>query len=306
MRKFLYFRTVADEANDGVTGTKTNNPSSFMFNADDLTAMQPTADAILTLYFKPALAHSAANYQANSLRDTVNLNVNEGDHFEVMAKITDAIANPARGHSDGFIVIADDVTSTDSATTALDDLTVSGQYIHSSITSCGTITVQSPSAGYGVHEHYEVIDIPNGAVADNDVMASAGIYIPAQAVLVEAMIINVELSTGADASCALEVHTSAVADNAASAGTEIIGADEAGNKSLPDTDLNFGSGDVIGESITGGTLISHESPLDRGTNVSYFHLCAKEGSMTPAGDAKIGLYLKWYGPAAVMTAERLA
>ena len=269
MRKFLYFRTVADEANDGVTGTKTNNPSSFMFNADDLTAMQPTADAILTLYFKPALAH---NKYDTGLRDTVNLNVNEGDHFEVMSKITDAIANPARGHSDGFIVIADDMTTTDSATAALADLSIAGTYIHNSITSCGTITVQSPSAGYGVHEHYEVIDIPDGAVADNDVMASAGIYLPAQAVIVEAMIINVELSTGAAASAALEVHTAAVADNAASAGTEIIGADEAGNKSLPDTDLNFGSGDVIGESITGGTLISHESPLDRGTAVSYFHL----------------------------------
>ena len=303
MRKFLYFRTVADEANDGVTGTKTNNPSSFMFNADDLTAMQPTADAILTLYFKPALAH---NKYETGLRDTVNLNVNEGDHFEVMAKITDAIANPARGHSDGFIVIADDVVTTDSATSALADLVVPAQYIHNSITSCGTITVQSPSAGYGVLEHYEVIDIPDGAVADNDVMASAGIYLPAQAVIVEAMIINVELSTGADASAALEVHTAAVADNAASAGTEIIGADEASNLSIPDTDLNFGSGDVIGESITGGTLISHESPLDRGTALSYFHLCAKEGSMTPAGQAKIGLYLKWYGPAAVMTAERLA
>ena len=33
MRKFLYFRTVSDEANDGVTGLKTNNPSSFMFDA---------------------------------------------------------------------------------------------------------------------------------------------------------------------------------------------------------------------------------------------------------------------------------
>ena len=303
MKKFLYFRTVTDEANDGVTGTKTNNPSSFMFNADDLTAMQPTADAILTLYFKPALAH---NKYETGLRDTVNLNVNEGDHFEVMAKITDAIANPARGHSDGFIVIADDAVTTDSATTALADLTVPAQYIHSSITSCGTITVQSPSAGYGVHEHYEVIDIPDGAVADNDVMASAGIYLPAQAVIVEAMIINVELSTGAAASAALEVHTAAVADNAASAGTEIIGAGVSGTHSLPNTDLNFGSGDVLGESITGGTLISHESPLDRGTNVSYFHLCAKEGSMTPAGAAKIGVYLKWYGPAAVMTAERLA
>ena len=304
-RKFLYFRTVADEANDGVTGLKTNNPSSFMFNAEDLTAMQPTADAILTLYFKPALAHSTAN-SIQGLRDTVNLNVNEGDHFEVMAKITDAIANPARGHSDGFIVIADDVTTTDSATTALNDLTVAGQYVHSSITSCGTITVQSPSAGIGVHEHYEVIDIPGDAVADNDVLASAGIYLPAQAVLVEAMIINVALSSAAAASCALEVHTAAVADNAASAGTEIIGADTSGDHSLPDTDLNFGSGDVSGESITGGTLISHESPLDRGTAVSYFHLCAKETSMTPAGAAKIGLYLKWYGPAAVMTAERLA
>jgi len=303
MRKFLYFRTVTNEDADGVTGTKTNNPSSFMFNADDLTAMQPTADAILTLYFKPALAH---NKYDTGLRDTVNLNVNEGDHFEVMAKITDAIANPARGHSDGFIVVADDVVTTDSATSALADLVVPAQYIHPSITSCGTITVQSPSAGYGVHEHYEVIDIPDGAVADDDVMASAGIYIPAQAVLVEAMIINVELSTGAAASAALEVHTSAIADNAASGGTEIIGADTSGDHSLPDTDLNFGSGDVIGESITGGTLISHESPLDRGTAVSYFHLCAKEGSMTPAGQAKIGLYLKWYGPAAVMTAERLA
>ena len=303
MRKFLYFRTVDDEANDGVTGLKTNNPSSFMFDADNLTAMQPTADAILTLYFKPALAH---NKYDTGLRDTVNLNVNEGDHFEVMSTITDAIANPARGHSDGFIVIADDVITTDSATTALNDLAVTGQYIHSSISACGTITVQSPSAGIGVHEHYEVVDIPNGAVADNDVMASLGIYIPAQAVIVEAMIINVALSSGAAASAALEVHTAAVADNAASAGTEIIGADEAGNKSVPDTDLNFGSGDVSGESITGGTLISHESPLDRGTAVSYFHLCAKEGSMTPAGSAKIGVYLKWYGPAAVMTAERLA
>ena len=305
MRKFLYFRTVDDEANDGVTGTKTNNPSSFMFNAEDLTAMQPTADAILTLYFKPALAHSTSNAM-QGLRDSVNLNVNEGDHFEVMSAITDAIANPARGHSDGFIVVADDMVTTDSATSALANLSIAGTYAHSSITSCGTITVQSPSGGYGVHEHYEVIDIPDGAVADNDVMASAGIYIPAQAVLVEAMIINVELSTGADASAALEVHTAAVADNAASAGTEIIGADQAGNLSLPDTDLNFGSGDVIGESITGGTFISHESPLDRGTAVSYFHVCAKEGSMTPAGQAKIGLYLKWYGPAAVTTAERLA
>ena len=304
MNKFLYFRTVADEANDGVTGLKTNNPSSFMFPADTLTAMQPTADAILTLYFKPALVN---DNKPGSLRDTVNLNVKEGDHFEVMDAITSAINESP--HSDGFVVIADDVVTVDALSGASGpaaDSKIPPVYVSSSITSCGTITVQSPSAGIGVHEHYEVIDIPGDAVADNDVIASAGIYLPAQAVIVEAMIINVALSSAAAASCALEVHTAAVADNAASAGTEIIGADEAGNKSIPDTDLNFGSGDVLSESITGGTLISHESPLDRGTAVSYFHLCAKEGSMTPAGSAKIGVYLKWYGPAAVMTAERLA
>ena len=305
MNKFLYFRTVADEANDGVTGLKTNNPSSFMFNAENLCAMQPTSDTILTMYFKPALSHTS-DYGMQGLRDTVNLNVTQGDTFEVMAAITDAIASPSRGHSDGFIVVADDMATTDSATSTLNDLAVLAKYIHPSITSCGTITAQSPSAGIGVHEHYEVIDIPGAAVANNDVIASAGIYLPAQAVLVEAMIINVALSSGSAASCALEVHTAAVADNAASAGTEIIGADQASNLSIPDTDLNFGSGDVLGESITGGTFISHESPLDRGTAVSYYHLCAKEGSMTPAGAAKVGLYLKWYGPAAVMTAERLA
>ena len=305
MKKFLYFRTVDDEANDGVTGLKTNNPSSFVFDADNLTAMQPTSDTILTLYFEPALAHTS-DYGMQGLRDTVNLNVTQGDTFEVMAAITDAIANPSRGHSDGFIVIADDVVTTDSATSALNDLSIAGTYIHSSIGSCGTITVQSPSAGIGVHEHYEVVDIPTGAVADDDVMASLGIYIPAQAVLVEASIMNVELSGSAAASAALEVHNAAVADNAASGGTEIIGADTSGNKSLPDTDLNFGSGDVLGEVITGGTLISHSTPIDRGTAVSYFHLCAKEGSMNCTGSPKIGVYLKWYGPAAVMTAERLA
>ena len=106
MNKFLYFRTVADEANDGVTGLKTSTPSSFMFPADTLTAMQPTADAAITMYFKPAL--QGAN-PASTLRDTVVLNVTAGKTFEVMSAITDAIASPARGHSDGFIVIAQEL-----------------------------------------------------------------------------------------------------------------------------------------------------------------------------------------------------
>jgi hypothetical protein len=291
MEKYLYFRTVPDEANDGVTGLKTNNPSSFLFPASSLTAIQPTNDGVLTLYFTPALAQGN-----NVLRDSVNLNVTEGDHFEVMQAITDAINEGP--HSNGFITIADDVVTTDSAVAAEDDQTVLASYIHGSITSCGDITVQ-PTSVHGVHEYYEIVDIPTGAIADNDCFSNLSISIPAQATLVEASITAVELSGSADASCALNVHTAVVASNSAAAGTEIIGADQASNLSLPNSDLNIGTGDILGDTITGGTFISHESPLDRGTAESFFHLTVKEGSVNCTGTPKVGVYLKWYGPAAV-------
>ena len=297
MEKYLYFRSVTDEANDGVTGLKTNNPSSFLFPASTLTSMQPTADGTLTLYFTPAIAKANGG-----LRDKVDLTVNEGDHFEVMQAITDAIANPSRGHSDGFITIADDMTTIDALAGAnpAADTTVAAQYIHSSIASCGDITVQ-PAAPYGVYEHYEVVDIPAADAADNDVLAGLSIYIPAQATIVEGSITAVELAGNDVGSVALEVHTSAQAFDAASGGTEIIGADVASNLSLPDADLDISSNAILGDTITGGTLISHESPLDRGTNASYFHLCAKEDMSTtdPTGTPKVGVYLKWYGPAPV-------
>ena len=294
MEKYLYFRSVTDEANDGVTGLKTNNPSSFLFPASTLTAMQPTADTTLTLYFEPAIAKANGG-----LRDKVDLTVVAGDTFEVMSAISDAIANPTRGHSDGFITVCDAVTTTDSATSALADLVVSGTFIHKSVTAC-TITVQ-PAAPYGVYEHYEVVDIPAADAADNDVLAALSIYIPAQATIVEGSITAVELASNNVGSVALEVHTSAQAFDAASGGTEIIGADVASNLSLPDADLDISSDAILGDTITGGTLISHESPLDRGTNASYFHLCAKEDMSTtdPTGTPKVGVYLKWYGPAPV-------
>ena len=229
MEKYLYFRSVTDEANDGVTGLKTNNPSSFLFPASTLTAMQPTADTTLTLYFEPAIAKANGG-----LRDKVDLTVVAGDTFEVMSAISDAIANPTRGHSDGFITVCDAVTTTDSATSALADLVVSGTFIHKSVTAC-TITVQ-PAAPYGVYEHYEVVDIPAADAADNDVLAALSIYIPAQATIVEGSITAVELASNNVGSVALEVHTSAQAFDAASGGTEIIGADVASNISLPDAD----------------------------------------------------------------------
>ena len=75
------------------------------------------------------------------LRDTVNLNVNEGDHYEVMTAITDAIANPTRGHSNGFVVIADNVTTTTNASSIQgNDVTVASSYISRDITSVSVVT----------------------------------------------------------------------------------------------------------------------------------------------------------------------
>ena len=291
MNKFLYFRTVADEANDGVTGLKTSTPSSFMFPADTLTAMQPTADAAITMYFKPAL--QGAN-PASSLRDTVVLNVTAGKTFEVMSAITDAIANPARGHSDGFIVIADDVATTDSAVTALNDLAVLPRYAHASITSCGAITVQPSSNGMGVHEYFETVDLSLD-VADDAVAGNLSIYIPAQAHITYAAITPVELAGNDIGSIALEVHSAH--DTGASGGTEIVGADVAGNVSLPDADLDISSNALVGKSITMGTL----AEIQRSTAASYFALVGKaDMTSTPmTGTPKVAVYLKWFGPAAV-------
>ena len=45
-QKFLYFRTVATDADDDASG------DSALFPVSSLMGMQPTADASLTLYFK--------------------------------------------------------------------------------------------------------------------------------------------------------------------------------------------------------------------------------------------------------------
>tara|TARA_B100001989_G_scaffold163918_1_gene117807 strand:+ start:227 stop:760 length:534 start_codon:yes stop_codon:yes gene_type:complete len=152
----------------------------------------------------------------------------------------------------------------------------------------------SDTAGeVGFHRWVEELSI--SAVADNDVAARVGMYIPAQARITNAHIIGTELATSADASVALEVHTADVAVDAASAGTEIVGADEAGNKSLPDSDLNLGSGDTLNDNINMGTLAA----IDRGTDVSYFQLAAKENMAAMTGTPKVVVIIEWFGPAAV-------
>jgi hypothetical protein len=102
---YLYFRTEATDANDDATG------DSICLAAGELTAMEPTGDSELTLYF-------------NS-KAVIKLNLTTANtHLTAIQTIVKAIS---RGVS--FIVVAND----DSGGT---------EYLaDSGIASCGTITL---------------------------------------------------------------------------------------------------------------------------------------------------------------------
>ena len=307
--KWLYFRQVADEASDGLASGNTTGrtPGSLLVPASRLMSMHPTSDTLLSLYFNPVRG-ATPGLSGQSMRDRVDLTVTEGDIFEVMEAISSAInAGP---HSDGFIVVADDVTTTDSAITALADLTVSGQYIHKSISGCAAIVVNQDNEGYGVHEYYEVVS-PTAA-DDNDVAVSLSIVLPAQAVIVEAGLIPVELAGTNHGLLALEIHSAHIADDAASGGTEIVGADTlaltqrednddyagttntANNTSIPDADADLdAAGGVVGKGVWMGVA----DPIARGTALTYLHVCAKEDLSSMTGTPKVGVYVKWLGAA---------
>ena len=145
---------------------------------------------------------------------------------------------------------------------------------------------------FGIHEYFEVVDI--STADDDDVAGSLSILIPAGAVIMEAALIAMRLATSAHGDVALEVHNAAVADDAASGGTEIVGADVASNVSSPDQDCDCSSDGAIGEATT----IADLKNVDRTAAVSYFHVCAKEDLSSMTGSPQVGVYLKWAGPAA--------
>jgi hypothetical protein len=161
------------------------------------------------------------------------------------------------------------------------------------IGSGGGVSHADGTTGFGLHEMYEVVSL--SAVADNDVSASLTKKLPAQCYIVDAAIVAVELASNNVGSVALEIHNAAIADDAASAGTEIVGADVTGDKSLPDSDLDISSDAAAGVSITAGTL----ADVSRGADETFFQVCAKEGMGGMTGTPKVGVYVKWYGPSAV-------
>jgi hypothetical protein len=132
----LFFRTQGDEANvDGID-------DQLCIAADRLVSIQPATDTRIQMMFHSVKNNILMNNEQLSY-DYVTLTVKEGDIQEAL----DGIIQTINGHpnSNGFIVIADDCVTTDSAVVALDDQAISKVYCHPSITGVHAISVAAKS-----------------------------------------------------------------------------------------------------------------------------------------------------------------
>tara|TARA_Y100001938_G_C7963220_1_gene365418 strand:- start:415 stop:816 length:402 start_codon:yes stop_codon:yes gene_type:complete len=125
--KYLYFRTVAAIATDDQIGQ-----DSCCFPLSSLAGMVPTADGVLTLYFK-----SMTNYDGDAdgadefvISDSVALTLGTNNtHKRVMKDLTNFFSSSKKG----MLVIADD---------AADEADLDGpRYASTYISAVGTITI---------------------------------------------------------------------------------------------------------------------------------------------------------------------
>jgi hypothetical protein len=128
--KYLYFRNQADEDDDDSSG------DSALFPLKNFMGMHPTGASAITLFFLPQIVqpHDAGN-NAFTNNDSVVLAITEGTAFEVMRDLVAAFNGGP--HSDGFLVVADDMA------TLLDNTTRDAVYLVNNITAVTTITHQA-------------------------------------------------------------------------------------------------------------------------------------------------------------------
>ena len=297
IENWLYFRTVTDEANDdGDTGSTGQNPGSICIPASSVQSLEPVPDTLLRLSFKNIIipqdqdAHLKRALANGETEDAVKITVTQGKMKEVMEVIAQACNSYV--HGTGFIVVSDACVTTDSADSALNDLSIPSEFLSNDITGC-SLRVTKVRQGQGIHEYFEVVT-PMTA-DDNDVAASLSIKLPINCIILEAAMQGMAVAGNNVGSLALEIHNAAVADDAASAGTEIIGADVSGDVSIPDADLDISSDGGLNVAHT-GTL----APVARGNDETFFHVCAKEDMSSMTGTPKVGVYVKWWGGEAVL------
>ena len=139
--RWLYFRTVADEDDDdGDTASAGTSPTSLCVPARDMLSIHPASDTSVQLNFRSVRNSRTVNPELYAV-DTVVLNTNQGKTFEVMNRILQHVNNAP--HHDGFIVVADDMTTNYAGST------VSAVYLHTDITSCGAITCSAANTSVG-------------------------------------------------------------------------------------------------------------------------------------------------------------
>tara|TARA_Y100000401_G_scaffold5728_1_gene3873 strand:+ start:1590 stop:1985 length:396 start_codon:yes stop_codon:yes gene_type:complete len=126
MQKYFYFRGEAAVADDD------DSARSLMVPIENLVAMFPTSDTVLTLCFKSCFNQASDGQDGNVITaDRILLNVNTNSHREVMHAIA-AAANASGPTSDGVITVGDD---------AVDDNNGAAVYLHQDITSVASINI---------------------------------------------------------------------------------------------------------------------------------------------------------------------
>ncbi len=149
MEKYLYFRTVADEDDDDAI-----TADSVLVPVSKITGFYPsnsgsagTAADELTIFFESINNIQTAGDNEVVKSDSVLLNITAGQSFNVIQAIVDAINATGAAYQDGYIVIADDATTTVGASSIEgNNVAKDAIYIHSGITSCGAITVTAANS----------------------------------------------------------------------------------------------------------------------------------------------------------------
>ena len=135
MDKYFYFRTQADQDNDdGID-------DSLCLPVRMIRSMTPRSDTAIVIMFDSVYNTSTDGDNEVVIADQVIINVNQGKTQEVLQRLVEVINSSYPAYSDGFITVADDVTTTYLTSSAAADETVAAQYIHPDITSCGAIVI---------------------------------------------------------------------------------------------------------------------------------------------------------------------
>ena len=126
MKKYFYFRDATNEDADLTAKISATIP------VKDITAIAPhSSNTTLNVWFK-----SLRNGPVN---DYATLTVTEGKFREVTAELVAAMNGGP--HSDGFVVVADTVVTTDGSTSIQgDDKTVSSKFLSDDITGVALVT----------------------------------------------------------------------------------------------------------------------------------------------------------------------